>query len=503
VLPRVGTSIVVLSLVLSTAGPAAPAHGLDRAVVDSLHVRVERIREASKAPSVAVAVTRGGRIVWEEGFGFADVEKRIEATPSTLYSLASVTKPITATAVLRLVERGRLELDRPANAYLGEGRIAGLAGDANGATVRRLLSHTAGLPTHYRFFYEGDAVARPSMDEAIARYGFVAWPPGKVYNYSNLGYGVLEAIVERITGRAYADVVRDEVFRPLGMKTATMGTGGGLAGAALRYGSDGSIVPPYDFDHRGASAAWVSAHELACFAMFHLGDRLTDGAKAPLRDPNRRLMQRVATPGDSTRGYGLGWDIGRERGTTVVSHRGEMPGAAATLRLYPQHDVAIVVLTNSSNEAPDRVADAVAEAVLPTPSTPAPEVAPPSSAPPLQPALQGAWIGTLRTCDGATTPFELAIRGDDVHVRLGGAGAFWVLLNATRFIDGIQVLWGAIPGTIPSEEAKRVPHDIVLALWFDGARLLGTATAITRDRPPTGAMSCYVELARADSSAGK
>jgi len=94
---------------------------------------------------------------------------------------------------MKLVEQGKLALDRPANDYLGEARITGLAGDASGVTVQRLLSHTSGLPLHYRFFYEGSSIKRPTMDEAIARYAITVYPPGKVYsdrvNLTDLRFG--------------------------------------------------------------------------------------------------------------------------------------------------------------------------------------------------------------------------------------------------------------------------------------------------------------------------
>ena len=489
--PVLAAWLAVLSLLA-----ARPCSGAEAGPnLDSLRARVVGIVEASGAPSLALAVTRGGRIVWEQGFGFADSAHHEPVTPATLYSIASVTKPITATAVMRLVEAGRIELDRPANAYLGPTtRITGLAGDADSVTVRRLLSHTGGLPPHFRFFYAGGAIARPSMDEAIARYAITVYPPGAVYDYSNLGYGVLETILERVTERPYADVVRDQVFRPLGMATSIVGTGAGLPNAAPRLDARGAALPSYDFDHRGASAVWSSAHELARFALFHLG---TPAGEPALRDDTRRLMQRVTTPGDSLRGYGLGWDVQRERGTTVVAHHGAMPGAEATLRLYPEHDLAIVVLSNARRGAAGAVAEAIADAFLP-PRVPEADAPPPTKFPPLQPALQGTWTGSLRTYDGKTTPLDLSVRDDSVMVRLGDPGGPWFPLEPARFIDGIQVLWGAIPATLPSEEAKRAPHDIVLSLWYDRARsrLAGAATAVLKDVPPSGAMSSYVELAR-------
>lgn len=98
----------------------------------------------AKLASIAVAVAHGGKIIWEESFGWADREKMIAATPQTMYSLASISKPITATGLMTLVERGAIDLDKPANEYLGTGKLTGHAGEATGATVRRVLSHTAG-----------------------------------------------------------------------------------------------------------------------------------------------------------------------------------------------------------------------------------------------------------------------------------------------------------------------------------------------------------------------
>src|SRR5438034_2341809 len=104
-------------------------------------------------PSLAVAVARDGEILWEEGFGWADRENRVPATEHTMYSLASISKPITATGVMVLKERGKLDLDRPINDYLGEAKLKAWIGDAAEATVRRVANHTSGLPLHWHFFY--------------------------------------------------------------------------------------------------------------------------------------------------------------------------------------------------------------------------------------------------------------------------------------------------------------------------------------------------------------
>jgi CubicO group peptidase (beta-lactamase class C family) len=117
--------------------------------------------EKTKVASIAVAVAKDGKIIWEEGFGHANLEKKVKASPGTMYSLASISKPITATGLMILVERGLVELDKPANFYLGEGKLTAYEGQASDATVRRVLSHTAGLPMHWNFFFANEPYRRP------------------------------------------------------------------------------------------------------------------------------------------------------------------------------------------------------------------------------------------------------------------------------------------------------------------------------------------------------
>ena len=150
-------------LAAQRASVAQKDAGIPAVALDSLRAHIRRLMDSTGTASIAVAVARNGRIIWEEGFGFADIERRTPATPTTLYSMASISKPLTATGVMKLVEQGKIDLDRPANDYLGSAKITGLAGSASDATVRRVMSHTAGLPLHYRFFYEG-RIGHPPID---------------------------------------------------------------------------------------------------------------------------------------------------------------------------------------------------------------------------------------------------------------------------------------------------------------------------------------------------
>ena len=164
-----------------------------------VRTKILKSMEENNVPSIAVAVAKDGAILWEEAFGFSDVEKQIKATLNTMYSLASISKPMTATGLMILVERGLVDLDQTANNYIDKVKLRAFEGDAAEATVKRILLHTAGLPMHWNFFFENNSYQRPEMEETIRRYGILVTPPGEQFNYANLGYGIIEYIIERVS----------------------------------------------------------------------------------------------------------------------------------------------------------------------------------------------------------------------------------------------------------------------------------------------------------------
>lgn len=118
---------------------------------DDIRAYISSEMADKSVPSISVAVAQDGKILWEESFGWADREKRIEATPHTMYSMASISKPMTATGLMTLVQAGKIDLEKPVNDYLGNVKLRARVGDASGATVRRVANHTAGLPTNPTF----------------------------------------------------------------------------------------------------------------------------------------------------------------------------------------------------------------------------------------------------------------------------------------------------------------------------------------------------------------
>jgi CubicO group peptidase (beta-lactamase class C family) len=167
-----GKSLLVLAVTSSCAGP------LKADPFDTIREEIQRRLVQQSIPSVAVAVARGEHIIWEEeGFGWADRENRLCATPHTPYALGSVSKPITATAVMGLVERKLLALDGPINDYLDDARIRARIGDASQATLRRVAQHTAGLPGYQKRLLEaGYNDGIDAFLDLLAELYFSGWP---------------------------------------------------------------------------------------------------------------------------------------------------------------------------------------------------------------------------------------------------------------------------------------------------------------------------------------
>jgi CubicO group peptidase (beta-lactamase class C family) len=485
---KIAFALVLFAAIINAA--SARQHNNPAAAFDRAREFIKQQLNERRLPSVAVAVARDGQIIWEEAFGWADVEKRIPATPHTMYSLASISKPITATGLMILKERGRVELDRPINDYLGEAKLAVRVGKPVDATVRRVANHTAGLPLHYQFFYEDEQYRAPSRDETIRRYGNCVTAPGERFEYSNLGYGILDHVITRVSGRSYADFMREEVFLPLGLTHTSVNIGPGLEKhQAIRYGTDGAPIPFYDFDHPGGSAVYASAHDLVRFGMFHLKSHLSD-QKAILKDETIDEMQK----GTVDNNYAIGWATslapgGRRR----VSHSGGMGGVSTLLRLYPAEKIAIVVLCNANSNLPGQVMEQIVAVVAPEPARNPGTQSQPPPLPDFKPTneLLGAWQGKVHTYKGEHS-FKLLFQPDgDVHAQLGTQ--LKTLLNRVQFRDGY--LSGSFASDIGTEDANRTRYTLVLTLKLRGAVLNGALTAQSLPGRRVGnALTHWVEL---------
>jgi CubicO group peptidase (beta-lactamase class C family) len=298
-------------------------------------------------PSISVAVARRGELVLTAAHGLADVATGRRATPDTPYAIASVTKPMTATAVCLAADCGLLDLDAPVP-YAGSWPPLG---PWRPPTVRELLQHRGGLAPHYDFRYDP---AEPPLDVSFHERPYRE--PGTAFRYANLGYRRLGLLLEAATGTSLADFLAAEVFAPLGMTRSHLGpTYPGTS--ATRYTVDGRAYPRFtDTSHPGATLGWATAPELALFAASYQR-LLAPGTAAATVD---------ALPVNDHLGYGLGWCVSRGGGPVVRSHGGGMGGVAALVVAVPELELSVAVLSNTTGKAArDEIVDHVLRALVP------------------------------------------------------------------------------------------------------------------------------------------
>ena len=464
----------VTRLLLQAAEPADPFGPVRDKIRQILHPRPG----ITSPPSIAVAVVKDGKIVWEEGFGWAELEKGA-ATAHTVYPLSSVTKMFTGVGLMTLVKSGKVDLDKPANDYLGDAKIVGRGGDARDATVRRLANHTAGLPIYFWFSYAD----RPEPSRPID--AVVMFPPGETVRYSNLGYGVLGQIIAHVSGQPYEDFMRKQVFEKLGLTETSFGPASTDAGFATSYATDGNPLPRFVADPEAAMGIYSSVHDLARFAMFLLKTPLPD-QQPILADAQIDEMQKPTGMVGKDAGWGIGSAVSiLPSGQRIIAHVGDMKGASGTVRLIPSEKLAIIALSNFESSLPNIVANQIMNIMLRAkpqqPGEPALRPVTMETRPSLDP-IRGAWTGIMHTPKD-DQPVSLRVSdGDIVNVKIAQHPETSLAVGSWRNNE----LRGQLHGPFDS---------VALDLLFRGNKLSGSATVVTEDPERNGnAVSYYVEL---------
>ena len=413
------------ALALASIPGILPASMQGANSVDSLAARLgkrdfgpvrERILKeiaSGSATGVAVAVVHKGRIIWEEGFGWANREAAVQATSRTPFNLASLTKPFTTTTLTTLVAEGKLSLDDPANNHLANSKIIDANGNADAATVRLLGAHVSGLPTMFAMYDRTESNPAPSPDMLLAEYGSLAYPPGTCFEYSNIGFAALSAIASNLIGVEIGTLIIQRVLTPLGLDDSFFDTNTArLSTGAVRYDSSGNPIPHYTTATPASGELYASAHDLARFAMFNMKRR--DRARI-LDDRWIDELHKPVFTGPSGVATTFGWFTQHlKSGEQVIFKAGGQPGVATVLNMVPSEDLACLVLTNRTNgrELCTRLCNDVLSTYLPQWSQPEDNCGSSPSPFVINPEVSGHWQGTL-TNDGAKMQVRLNIESSD------------------------------------------------------------------------------------------
>ena len=380
-------------------GVAAPPAGVEaaRAIAAALY-------EEADLPALSIAVGRDGVVLWSEAFGHADLENGTPATPLSKFRIGSVSKPLTATAIGLLVQRGRLDLDAPVQRYVPYFPEKGWP-----VTTRQAAGHVAGI-RHYR----GDEFLSDELFETV-REGVeifaddsLLFQPGTDYSYSSYGWNLISAVIEAASDTPFLEFMREDVIRAIGLRHTVAEHMDSIIAYRVRYydrTEDGRLInsPDVDNSYKWAGGGYLSTPEdLVRFGRAYLdGDILAPETVALLWEP-----QTLAS-GEST-GYGIGWGSDDDwDGHRVVGHTGGSVGGTTALNILPEHDVIVAAVSNLS-DAPglNDLTLAVAEAME----------AGPRDEPP--PAGLFAWEATSGDPDERPIRGILALNGE----RAGDAG---------------------------------------------------------------------------------
>lgn len=333
--------LATVLLVATLLAPAAFANGYAEEI--ELYRQFVRQRmEADGMPGMSVGFIKGD-FQWAEGFGYSDLENKVPAKPESAYRLASVTKPMTAIAVLQLVEMGKIDLDAEVQAY-----VPYFPKKPWPVTVRGLLGHLGGV-SHYRNYdEEGHFKTHKDTREAIAvfeDFDLVA-EPGTEYNYTSYGYNLLGAVIEGASGTSYGEFLKQHLWGPLGMDATRMDSPDAVIPHRVRgyrRGPGGELINSEFVDISSRFAAGGTRSTVLDLLELARGMMAGEVLNAELAD--EMLTSMVTRDGRAT-DYGMGWGVGPINGRFSYGHSGGQAETRTYLICFPRSSFAIAFATN-------------------------------------------------------------------------------------------------------------------------------------------------------------
>ncbi len=315
--------------------------------------------QKQKIPGVSLAVVKDGKPLIVKGYGFANLEHQVPVKPETVFQSGSVGKQFTATAVMMLVEDGKVSLDEKIGKYLG-----GVPETWANITVRHLLSHTSGMTDYPKDF---DFRRDYTEDELFKRAKEipVAFKPGERWQYSNLGYVTLGILIGKITGKFYGEFLQERIFKPLGMTTARIiNEADIIPNRASGYRLVQGLVKNHEWVSPTMNTTADGSLYLTALDMIKWDEALTNGK--PLKKTSFDEMWSPIKLNDAkTHPYGFGWGIRSVNGRRVIEHGGAWQGFKSHIARFPESKLTVIVFANLIQTNQGKLANGVAAIINP------------------------------------------------------------------------------------------------------------------------------------------
>ncbi len=343
-----------------------PGAELDSETVDKIESIVEQTMSENRVPGVAIGIVKDGEVVYAEGFGEANIESGNPVTSQSLFNVAHITNLFTATAIMQLVEQGKIDLDAPVTEYLPYFRLDDPR--YTEITVRQLLDHTSGMPGvsiepdaewkrmgHDNPDNEDGALERLVRD--LDEVTLLAAPGGDETLFSNIGIDVLGDIIAKVSGQSYEDYMEANIFEPLGMEHSTfilddadaslLTTGYQLNAANTMLTEWGFF--PFNMQHNPSIGLITNVDDINKWALAFLNGGELNGARILESDTLAEMWSPSSTMdwGGIFQDFGLGWPVSEADGHRLVWFVGDVPGQISNLILAPDDGAAVVAMTNS------------------------------------------------------------------------------------------------------------------------------------------------------------
>jgi CubicO group peptidase (beta-lactamase class C family) len=352
--------------VINSPLPQVSTNALDiSGMVEKFRQEIQQRMQQENIPGLAIAIVDDQNVLWMEGFGYTDWDKKIPVTPDTLFSIQSMSKSFTATAAMFAAQDDLVNLDAPIIDYLPDFRVNSIFEDhpEQKITLRMLLSHTAGFAHEAPYGGNYDLPAY-SFEKHIASISdtWLKFPVGRYYSYSNLGIDLAGYILQVQSGLPFIQYVQEKIFQPLGMNNSTLDVNRVRADKKRAIGHlDSPFPPPVDFLIIPSGGVWTTAADMTRYLQFHINEGVIEGEHLLQQD----LAETMYTPPNMAAqfsNYALGIAVDKRNGARHFQHGGGGFGFNDSMVWYPELKLGSVVLTNSIPE--ESYAYELSEAVL-------------------------------------------------------------------------------------------------------------------------------------------